>query len=145
MVAWALYVTLVAGVLSGAGVLAERGLRRLGRPVRGAWVVAMAGSVGLPLVTAAKALLAVAPGAGAPAAGATTWSGLPAAFDSSAVTAGLLAAWAATSLVLLANVRLSTWTVRRNERTWRSAMVAGRRVVPAVVRPRPDPRDTRRP
>lgn len=110
MVAWMLYVTAVGTVLSMAAVLAEGGLRALGRPVRWAWAAALAGTVMLPAATAAV---------GEPGAGA--WSGVPSAGDNL-----ILLTWVAVATMLLANLRLSDWTLRRNARSWRPVEREGR-------------------
>jgi bla regulator protein BlaR1 len=149
MLAWLLYGTVAGLAASGAGVLAERGCRSLGRPVRFVWTWAMAATVALPIVALAARSRAV-PGflvGTGPALRAfgSPWSLVPAGLLSGPADVAIIAAWAALSLVLAANVRLAVWTLRRNERGWRSATVEGRRVavssefgpgVVGAVRPR---------
>lgn len=144
MAAWMLYMTMFAGALGGAGVLAERGFRHLGRPVRWVWVSVMAGAVALPVGLAFAASTRAATsgagvGAGARAAGIAgpggvlggpaVWSRIPTGLGSSTADVALLAAWLAVSLILFASLRLSAWTLRRNERAWRNGRVDGHRVL----------------
>lgn len=144
MAAWMLYMTMFAGALGGAGVLAERGFRHLGRPVRWVWVFVMAGAVALPVGLAFAASTRAATsgagvGAGAGAAeiagpggvlgGPAVWSRIPTGLGSSTADVALLAAWLAVSLILFASLRLSAWTLRRNERAWRNGRVDGHRVL----------------
>lgn len=108
MAAWMIYLTAVGCVAGVSGVLTEAGLRRLGRPVRWAWAGAMVMTVTLPfLATGGRAVTG------------HVWSAIPAAGASSGADVILIGVWVTMSLILLANVRLSTWTVRRNERSWR--------------------------
>ena len=121
MLAWVLYASVVGGTLGVAALLAEKGLRHLGRPVRWAWAAAMLGTVVLP-VAAVIAGSAGAPGA-AGAAGAAAAGVVPlleAGAGSVSLNRLLLGLWVALTLVLLANVRLASWTVRRNLRRWRT-------------------------
>lgn len=113
MVAWLLYATATGVGICVAGLLAERGLRCLGRPARWVWAVAMVATVGVPLA----AVVAVEHGALLATAPASGWDTL------------ILIAWAAVSLVTLASVRLSLWTVRRNARSWRPGTVDGESVL----------------
>lgn len=138
MVAWVVYLTGMGTAAGLAGLLAERGLRHLGRPVRGVWISAMAATIGLPMVIAfgvggsgGLAGAASRPGAAAPGvlAGSSTWSWIPAGLGSPAMDLVLLAGWLTASLVLLGNVRLSAWTLRRNERSWRSGSIGDERVL----------------
>lgn len=108
MAAWMLYLTGVGCVLGLAGLLAERGLRHLGRPVRWVWVGAMVLTLGHVLV------LVLTRG---DHVGASTSDRI------------LLLAWSVASVALLANLRLSGWTLRRNERLWRAGRVGGHRVL----------------
>lgn len=127
MVAWMLYVT-AAGCATGlAAVLSERGLRHLGRPVRWSWAGAMGATIGLPAVVGWVG--GVTGSRPAALAEPSTWSRIPAELASATTDAVLLAAWIIASLMLLGNVRLSAWTLRRNERSWRSGSVGGRRVL----------------
>lgn len=115
MVAWLLYLTGVGAVIGLAGLLAERGLRHLGRPVRWVWLCAMVATIGWA--------------APAGVAGSSSWSWIPAGLGSPGIDMLLLAAWITVSLVLLGNVRLAAWTVRRNERSWRRVRMGGEEVL----------------
>lgn len=119
MIAWLIYLNVVACVASAAGLLAELGLRLLGRPVRWAWAGAMTGTVAVSMLATAG----VAPGVARIAIAA------PAAGGPSFVDVVLVGGWAAVTLVLLASVRLSSWTVRRNERSWRRIPTAAHATV----------------
>jgi bla regulator protein blaR1 len=108
MVVWLLYATTSGCLLGLAGLLAERGLRNLGRPVRLVWVVALALTVLLPL----------------PA----LWSRLGGVLGGPTLDLLLVVGWAALSLVVMAALRLSGWTLRRNARSWSTREVDGERV-----------------
>lgn len=118
MLMWMLYVTAVGCVLGLAALLAEWALRQLGRPVRWAWAAALASTVMVPLGVAVVAA-GVLPVDGFLSAGSRPASG---------VDTLLLAGWGVVTLVLLASLRLSAWTLRRNLRSWRSDVVEGQRV-----------------
>lgn len=130
MAVWMLHLAMVGGVVGAAGLLAERGLRRLGRPVRWAWVAAMIATVGLPF-----GLAVVGSGAGSVAGSGVgglvepIWRGVPDWLATSTADTVLLTAWVGSSLVLLTSLRLSAWTLRRNERSWRVGRVAGERTL----------------
>lgn len=123
MVAWMAYLTGVAAVLGVAGMLAERGLRRLGRPARWVWVGSLVATVGIPLALAL----------GGPQAGGVAWAGLwggvRSGLGSAGVETAFLVGWITVSLMLLASVRLAAWTLRRNERVWRTGWADGHRVL----------------
>lgn len=119
MVAWMLYVTAAGCAFGVAALLAERGLRELGRPVRWAWLGAMAATVAVPVVLA---WIGWGGGGGVGAGGQTASSVGP------SLETVLMAVWLVASLILLASVRLSGWTVRRNRRSWRPRRVDGQRV-----------------
>lgn len=108
MAVWLLYATAVGSVLGLAAMVAERGLRHQGLPVRGVWLGAMVATVCVPVVAAVSAGWRV---------------------GSSTVDPLVLVGWAALSLAMLANVRLALWTVRRNERSWRTDRVEGEGVL----------------
>lgn len=128
MAAWMLYVTAVSGALGLAGLLAERGVRHLGRPARWVWVTVLAATVALPVSFALHASGRTVAG---DVAGAADLAGAAAAVlqGSSAVDVVLMAAWVTGSLILVANLRLAAWTLRRNERGWRTRSVGGQRVL----------------
>jgi beta-lactamase regulating signal transducer with metallopeptidase domain len=116
MASWMLYLTGVGGVLGLACLLVERGLRHLGRPVRMAWVSAMGATVLLGLWG--------------------TWGQVSGGSAASAAERTILILWAVASLVLLTNLRISAWTLRRNQRFWRPGRVEGQGVlVSAVIGP----------
>ena len=123
MLAWIVYVTAIGCGAGAAGFVAEGALRRLGRPARWAWAGAMVLSVAVPLVH----LL----GGGASMVEPTFWRELPTGPHPFLMGWAAAAAWAAVSLILLSNVRLSDWTLRRNERLWRRRSVAGQLVLVA--------------
>jgi bla regulator protein blaR1 len=106
---WMLYLTGVGGVLGLACLLVERGLRHLGRPVRMVWASAMGATVLLGL--------------------SGTWSQVSGGSAASTAERTMLILWAAASLVLLTNLRISAWTLRRNERFWRPDRVGGQEVL----------------
>ncbi len=111
MGAWMLYASGVGGVLAVAGMLAERGLRHLGLPVRWVWVAAMAGTITVMTGLTGTTVLTVAAGA---------VMGLGTLSDRL-----LLLGWAVGALVLTANLRLSAWTLRRNQRSWGTRRLEG--------------------
>ncbi|MDX1674214.1 MAG: hypothetical protein R3314_05360, partial [Longimicrobiales bacterium] len=132
MAAWVVYVTGVGAVVAVAALLLERGLRRLGGPVRWVWIAALTGTVSIP----AAALFF--------GTGEVGWS-VPAVEVSTVSETVFVAGWMAATLMLLANFRLSAWTLRRNRRSWRDVRVGGHRAmvsagfgpgVIGVVRPR---------
>ena len=119
MAAWMLYATAVGAVFSVAAWLVESGLQhfeRGSRRIRWVWAVAMAVTAVVPLVAGLRGS-PVGPDAGGggwpPGPGGTV----------------LLLAWVAGAFALLANIRLSGWTVRRNARSWRSVRSMGRSVL----------------
>ena len=124
MLAWIGYVTAIGCGASVSAFAAEGALRRLGRPARWVWAGAMVVSVAVPLA----GLLG---GGGASMAQPTLWRGLSEGALPPLVGSVAAAAWAAASLILLSNVRLSEWTLRRNERLWRRRSLAGQRVLVA--------------
>lgn len=135
MAVWMSFAVLVAALLSIVGLLAERGLALLGRPVRWLWLAVMVASAGLPFVPegeigapAASGGVAVSAdpaasfdGAGGPAAG---WMELMTAVPDSA----LLATWCLASATVLIVLLLSAETLRQAGRRWRVGTVAGERV-----------------
>lgn len=116
MMAWMLYATGVGVAFSVAAAFAEAGLRHprvsAGR-IRWVWATAMAATCVVPVVLG----LAAATGGPGPAGWLETTDTL------------LLLLWAALSLALLANMRLSAWTVERNTRSWQRARSRGEGVL----------------
>jgi len=133
---WMLYTVVVGALLAGAGALAERGLRLLGRPVRGIWAAAVVLAILLPMLTAlrpgggataaatgAEALTLTAPAA---SAGVPTLPSLP------SLDAPLLAAWALLSLTLFGALLHGVGVLHGRRREWRRAEVEGRAVLVAT-------------
>jgi TonB family protein len=136
---WIGYSVVVAALFGGAALALEQGLRQVGRPARGAWLVALAGSVLLPLaadlrpVPAAGAALALPvmslPGLEVTGAAA---SGLDA-------TSYLLLAWGVLSAVVLLLLVRAHLGLMRAARSWRELELEGgaiwvsARLGPAVV------------
>lgn len=118
MIAWLLYLTAFGLGVGVAALLAERGLRRLGLPVRGVWAVAMAMTVALPLGSAFME--------SARPTSLDVWARVPGYGSFGMTDAVVIITWIVMSMVMLANVRLSAWTVRRNERSWRGAQLGDR-------------------
>ena len=116
MAAWMVYVTGVGAVVGAAAVLLERGLHRLGRPVRWVWLAALTGTGSIPVA----ALIF--------GTGEAGWS-VPAVAVPAAAETVFVVGWVTATLMLLANLRLSAWTLRRNRRAWRDARVDGHRAV----------------
>jgi bla regulator protein blaR1 len=147
MAVWMLYLTVIAAAFCVAGVLAEHGLRQLGLPVRWVWASAMAATVLLPLAMALAGrgeMMGWGVGnlVSAPVGGTlepAVWSRIPSDPGSSTLDRVLVWAWIAASLLTLGRLILSTWALRRSERSWRTATVAGHPVLlsaefgPAVV------------
>ena len=122
MLSWMLYGLGVGALLSLAAVLTETGLRWLGHPagrVRARWIWA-----GVMAATAAAPVVAFVAALGAPPA---AWGAAPPASD--ALDAVVLTTWMAVTFALLANVRLSLWTVERNVRSWRRELRGGKAVL----------------
>lgn len=130
MAAWMLYLTVLAAALSAAAVVAEAGARRCGCPTRFIWLATMIGSV-VPLALLAAGMpgspTAAAESGAAESASEAVWSGL------------LLLGWCGSSIIFLAGVRVSAWTLRRGAMAWRPATIAGEAVLisaetgPAVI------------
>jgi bla regulator protein BlaR1 len=119
MLAWMIYVTAVGLGAGLAALIGEGALRRFGRPVRWVWAAAMSATVVVPLVHVFGV-------AGQPSQ--RFWAETPWSVASVLPGAVIPVAWAALSLILLSNLRLSVWTLRRNERFWRTGSLAGHRV-----------------
>lgn len=135
MVAWMVYLIGVGCAIAVAGSLAERGLRSLGQPLRWIWVCAMGATLALPIALGLVVRSGSLPGVGGIASATAVvavqppWNWIPTQLGSPGVDAVLFAAWFALTMVLLGNLRLAAWSLRRNERSWRTGSVAGRRVL----------------
>jgi TonB family protein len=147
---WMVYGLLVTLLLSGAALCLERAGRWWRLPTRFAWWGVVAGSLGVPLAVGSLVRLrSVVPPAsqigevtviGGPIPGGTpliSSSELPALFDLADPV--LLAGWGAASTVILMIGLISAIRLRRAERRWTEAKMAGqavrisRDVGPAVV------------
>jgi bla regulator protein blaR1 len=144
VIGWMLYAVAAAAALGSLGLLAERGLSLLGRPVRWTWLLAMLASVTWPFVSGP--ILGAGGGfAGdaltpAPAASAGTgWRTVTADYAAAVPDTLLLGVWALASAALFVVLLLSAEALRGDERRWRRATVAGERVFlspglgPAVI------------
>lgn len=137
--AWMAYGLVISGLLTVAALLAERAARNAGRPVRGWWIAALAGSLLLPVF--AWLWPNAAPGAASDPAFVIRLQPITIAPAESAAEGGslLLYAWLAASLVMLLVLVLSVLRLRRLRRDWREAEVDGEQVLlsddvgPAVV------------
>lgn len=130
MVAWMAYLTGVAAVLGVAGLLAERGLRRLGLPARWVWACSLVATVAVPLAFAAGGRAGdFAVTDGWHGAWGGVWGAVPAGLGTAGLETAILVGWTMVSLMLLASVRLAGWTLRRNERSWRAEWADGHRVL----------------
>lgn len=136
MAAWLTYCLLVSALLGLAGWVAEGGARAQGLAGRWAWALALAGSLGLPLVAWLR------PGSGPveasgplPMPGTYLMESLPAmVVDASGRTGPslevlLLWAWAAASIGLLAYLTVSAVRVWIEGRRWRRGEVDGVQVL----------------
>lgn len=136
MTAWMLGVTVLAAAVSGLAWIAERGADRLNRPARFIWLAAMAISLA-PVGSWALSLLPLGP------AGLTGPGGSTAAAEVSSagrlLNITLLVLWATGSVIVVASIRTSAWTLRRILRECRPGWLAGELVLvsdelgPAVV------------
>ncbi len=138
---WMLYTLAVGALLAGAAMLAERGLRLLGRPVRQVWLVATVLAVTVPVLTALRP-------AGREAVSETSSGGVEAmmlSLDSPTASAGLptlpalpaldaplLVAWALLSLALLGALLHGVGVLQGRRREWRRARVDGHDVLVAA-------------
>ncbi len=138
--AWMAYGLVISGLLTLTALLAERAARNAGRPARGWWLAALAGSLLVPLVAW---LWPEAPPSAEPVAAFVPR--LPALTIEPGVSPGIGAAgllvpvWATLSVTVLALLALAVLRLRRLRRDWREAEVDGERVLlsadigPAVV------------
>lgn len=130
MAEWMLYVTAFGALVSGLALIAEVGTRQSGCPTRFVWLVAMILSMA-PVALLATAILASGPAAGT--------AGAAGSGPEAMLNRLLLLAWATSSIVFMAGLRVSAWTLRRGTMSWRTVMIAGDAVLvstdigPAVV------------
>jgi beta-lactamase regulating signal transducer with metallopeptidase domain len=138
---WMLYTLVVGALLAGAAVLAERGLRLLGRPVRQVWLVATVLAVAVPLLTALRpspSTLVTDANAGSvesmmlPLDSSTSLAGLPTLPVLPALDAPLLVAWALLSLALLGALLHGVGVLQGRRREWRRVRVDGHDVLVAA-------------
>jgi bla regulator protein blaR1 len=146
MAAWMLYALATAAGLGIAGLLAERVLAVLGRPLRWLWLSVMLVSVLWPFVSAAllgtgalvsggEAASTISPGSGQ----ATAWRMIPAGVTGAVPDTLLVVGWCFASSLFLVVLLLSELTLRKDRRRCCSRTVAGERVLlsgrlgPAVV------------
>jgi bla regulator protein blaR1 len=148
MLSWMVYAVALSALLGLAALGLERALLARGAPVRWVWVLAIAGSLLLPFVSAGPPV--GAPRGGPP--GAAVGLGSIEAYAGAKVGAGaavpaaagrldraLAVGWALGSLGLLCAFGLSAATLRRMRRGWRRARIDGEPVLvsestgPAVI------------
>lgn len=146
MAAWMLGAVVVSTLLGAAGLLAERGLVRSGRPARWSWLLVMTASAGWPFLAGAVR------SPGPKSAGGGSVAALPGRLTAEtgghvaslevlgAVPDGaLLGAWCLGSALLVLVILLSAETLKADRRRWRRGTVAGEPVFlsgwlgPAVV------------
>jgi beta-lactamase regulating signal transducer with metallopeptidase domain len=138
MAAWMAYATLVGFLLAGAAHLGEWLLRAAGRPGRGAWAVALAGTLAVP------AWMRWGPGAGGgisagaagvPTPGASSPLAALRALEPPSVLAALdpwlIGLWVVASLLLLAWLGGGLARVVLQARRWPRRRVAGQEVLVA--------------
>jgi beta-lactamase regulating signal transducer with metallopeptidase domain len=147
---WMIYSILVALCLGVAASAAEHLIRLYGKPARAVWVVALVGSLLVPLVnwTVVNRADGVADGAQAmpllPVIATSLLSSpLQAYAPATPVLAGfdsmLAIMWLAMSLALVALVVGSIWRLKRERRGWHTATLEGKQVLvsnhvgPAVI------------
>lgn len=147
---WMLYCAVLAGMLGGGALAAERALHSFGRPTRWAWVVAVVLSAALPFASPYLGGLRTALFAPAPAVtlGEGTAEVVRLASAAPAPPPGglreillradglLLPAWLAASLLLLLGGGVLAARIHLRRRGWRSETVDGERV---LVSPRTGP------
>ena len=144
IITWMLASTALAVLLGVAAIAAERALRTVGREARGAWVFALAGAIGWPLLAPAIAA-AFGRGVGAPAVqlppvtidGSTvvtfgkTLPALPPAWIGY-LDVALIALWACASVLLIARLAIAMRALARVERSADREVIEG---VPVLVTP----------
>jgi TonB family protein len=156
MIAFMLYLVLVAALLGAAAAAAEAGLRLFGRSGRWVWAAALAGSLALPAVVAldrpgsgaaidaavgelmvvgpAQALAAPeAPAAPGRVRAALAWLAGDPIGEVAAAVAGAeratLGVWAGASALFVVYLLLGWVLLRRRRRGWRAAELDGRAVL----------------
>jgi beta-lactamase regulating signal transducer with metallopeptidase domain len=141
---WMIASTALAVLLGLAALAAERALRTVGREARGAWVFALAGTLGWPLVApAVAAAFGRGPDSVAPILAPLAIDGSTVVTIGSAPSAlppawvgyldvALVALWACASLVLLARLLLAMRVLSRVERSAEHDVIEG---VPVLVTP----------
>ncbi len=122
---WMLFATLLSGLLCGWAALAERVALCRGAPVRWVWLMAMTGSVLLPLgPLLVRGFAGASAGEGAGTAGVGVLIG--AGMEQPVVVAGwmmrlepwILGGWAAGSAVALCSLLSAALVLRRRRRSW---------------------------
>lgn len=140
MIQWIAYSIGVALLFGAAAWAAEAALRSVGRPARGVWLAALAGSVLLPAYAAAGGPLpgllpfpAPVPGPTAPAIAAAspgTTAPVPPRPPSMSSTSWFPLAWALASAALAGLLLILELRLRRERRSWLESTVDG---VPVLV------------
>jgi TonB family protein len=147
---WMVYSILVAAFLGVAAIAAERLIRLYGRPGRGVWIVALTGSLLLPLVNwtvvnrseplaDSSAAMSTAPAVATSLLSSPFQAYVPATPLLPWLDGLLAVLWLGTSLGLMALVLVSFRRISRERRDWREAILDGKRVLvsnhagPAVV------------
>ncbi|MHB1169477.1 MAG: M56 family metallopeptidase [Longimicrobiales bacterium] len=138
--AWMAYGLVISGLLTIAALLAERAARNAGRSTRGWWVLAIAGSLLIPLIAylwpAASPRAAADPGFVLRLQPVTIG---PSAEGGAEPGSLLLVAWLMASVLILGVIALSVLRLRMLRRGWREAELDGESVLlsgdvgPAVV------------
>jgi TonB family protein len=142
ILAWLTYCVLVASLLGVAAWAAETASRAWGWLGRWWWAGSLAGSLALPAWAWFRPVAEAPSGGGVVLPGAYVMDALPALAVSPAESSGpslelmFVAAWAATSLVLLLFLAFSGLRVRAAGRRWRRGEVDG---VPVLVSERTGP------
>lgn len=138
--AWMAYGLVISGLLTIAALLAERAARNAGRSTRGWWVLAIAGSLLIPLIAylwpAAAPQTAADPGFVLRLQPVTIGPSAEGGAESGNL---LLIAWLTASVLILGVIALSVLRLRTLRRGWREAELDGESVLlsgdvgPAVV------------
>jgi TonB family protein len=139
--AWMIYLVLIAGLLSGAGLAADAALRLAGREARWVWVAALLASLGWPLAAGLVGTAGPVPNPDAvPVVARVVAAAMPAASPGMvALDTLLLVAWGAASGAVLLLLVLSQRALRRDAASGHLRELDGHRVCitaasgPAVV------------
>jgi beta-lactamase regulating signal transducer with metallopeptidase domain len=133
MLAWMIYAVLVAIALGAAGLIAEQAAKSRRLPTRWSWMMAIVGSLLLPIViatvsvrlpaalqpTAASAPLALRDTTSIPLASTVIdWSGTRSYTASTTVNTILTDIWLASSFTLMVFLAVSTAVFHRRKRHW---------------------------